>query len=130
MANNSSQSCRPCMLNAICLGGDNISPKPGFWRASNKSTLITECPVSDSCLGLSKQNISNPENLIKGECLEGHWGALCYECKKGLARFKAKSLCKPCDEQPLIYIKLTLSAIFLIAYILFQANIFSRMELK
>ena len=124
------QSCLPCIDNAFCGGGDQISPLTGFWRASNQSSLIIECPVKDSCMGVINNNISDPYILIRGECLEGHWGALIYECTKGLARFRPKSLCKPYDVQPLIYIKMIISTLFLIMYIIFQAKIFSKMERK
>ena len=97
-------NCNACPLNAICLGGDTITPLPSFWRASNKSTLILTCPVKEACLGAFPEiNKNDLEVLIKGECFAGHHGALCYECNKDLVRLSPKSLCNPCDSQPLIY---------------------------
>jgi hypothetical protein len=55
-------------------------------------------------------------------------GPLCYQCNRGLARFRSNALCAPCDEQPLIYIKLVSSFLFFIAFILFQAKIFSKID--
>jgi hypothetical protein len=122
-------SCKPCPENGLCLGGDKISPLKGFWRASNLSTLILACPVMEACLGTSLDiNNSTSASLVSGECLAGQQGALCYECTKGLARFRPKSLCEPCDSQPLIYLKLIISALFIIGYVIFQSTIFSRIE--
>ena len=80
-------SCNPCPLNAFCLGGDKITPLPGFWRANNLSTLIFECPVREACVGVSLDyNVSISDDILtKGACLAGHQAALCYECTKGLA---------------------------------------------
>ena len=73
-------SCVPCPQDAVCLGGDKITPLPGFWRASNLSTLILGCPVSEACLGASLDiNQTNLDIITKGECLAGHQGALCYD---------------------------------------------------
>lgn len=32
MNKSSEQACLPCLNNAFCGGGDQISPLPGFWR--------------------------------------------------------------------------------------------------
>ena len=58
--------------------------------------------------------------IIKGECLEGHQGALGYECAHGLAQMRPKSLCKNCDFQPFIYAKILISFILILAYIVFR----------
>jgi hypothetical protein len=124
-------SCIACPQNAFCLGGDSISPVAGFWRSSNVSTLILACPVKEACLGAAvKENITDKDSFIKGECHEGHRGALCNDCTDGRAKLRSNSLCKPCGSQPLIWIKLFLSALFMITYVAIQANVFSRIERK
>jgi hypothetical protein len=29
---------------AICFGGSNIGPKPGYWRKNNETTSFIKCP--------------------------------------------------------------------------------------
>ena len=70
------------------------------------------------------------ETKIKGDCHPNYIGALCYNCKKGLARMKANSVCRNCDELYVIYIKMFFSSIFLVGYVVMQAKIFSDVEKK
>ena len=58
------QNCRECPENAICLSGNSITPKKGYWRAHENSSKIIECFVSEACLG----NSASPE---KHSALEG-----------------------------------------------------------
>ena len=44
LENNISQ-CTLCELNSYCPGGDKLIPKNDFWKLSDKSTLIIQCPL-------------------------------------------------------------------------------------
>ncbi|KAG2483018.1 hypothetical protein HYH03_018098 [Edaphochlamys debaryana] len=48
-----SQTCRACPPNAVCPGGSNMAPLPGFWHSSPRSSLMNSCPNEDACTGLS-----------------------------------------------------------------------------
>ena len=69
-----SDTCKPCPLNAVCYGGNNISIVKGFWTNSTEDfERIYECNIlKDSCQG----------GDINGElCSEGYEGPLCGVCK-------------------------------------------------
>lgn len=52
--------------------GDHISIKKGFWRASNDTDDVINCPRKDTCLG---------GNSIDSElCAAGHVGVTCSSC--------------------------------------------------
>ena len=43
--------CKKCPTDvAICLGGSNIGPKPGYWRKSNLTANFIECVNPEACL--------------------------------------------------------------------------------
>lgn len=43
--------CTVCQVSkSICLGGNKIGPKPGFWRKNNLTEVFIECFLSTSCL--------------------------------------------------------------------------------
>jgi hypothetical protein len=64
------KSCLVCPDNADCSGGDQISPKAGYWYSSKHSAQIHKCLSSSSCLD-------------KGVCSEGYLGNLCGSCDSG-----------------------------------------------
>ena len=37
---------------AICLGGKNIGPKPGYWRKNNITSVFIQCLNYYACLGI------------------------------------------------------------------------------
>lgn len=41
--------CSPCPPNAVCSGGPQVVPRPGFWHSSPNSTLFHTCPQPASC---------------------------------------------------------------------------------
>jgi hypothetical protein len=44
--------CKKCdSEKATCTGGNDIGPKPGYWRPSNSSSNFMRCPNPDVCLG-------------------------------------------------------------------------------
>lgn len=135
-----SKKCLSCPSNAYCDGGNNLSPLYGYWRINNKSSLIQKCPTEEGCLGVGEDiNLIRFYGLIKhfteeqkihGVCKDGYWGNLCYYCRKGMARFKQRAPCQDCDSLVIIYIKMALALIFMMAYISIQAKIFSNVEQK
>ena len=39
--------CTECLtLKTTCYGGNNIGPKPGYWRKSNETDLFLKCPLT------------------------------------------------------------------------------------
>jgi len=45
--------CKDCPSDeALCFGGSNIGPKPGYWRKSNKTEKFIKCPNPSACLGI------------------------------------------------------------------------------
>ncbi|CAI2387538.1 unnamed protein product [Moneuplotes crassus] len=72
----SETTCIPCPSSyAQCLGGNKIVPKAGFWRASNMTDSIIQCPNTGACLGYSEET---PDLL--GECQKGYMGITCSLC--------------------------------------------------
>lgn len=139
MLPNSNKNCLPCPQNAFCNGRDLITPLKGYWRASPNSTLILKCPSQESCLGIGENeyqiitiNFEELSNEIKihGACGPNCYGNLCFQCKKGYAKIKYNSECSECGILYIIYIKLTLSILFIISYVIFQTKIFSEIEKK
>ena len=37
---------------AVCYGGSNMGPKPGFWRKNNYTSTIIGCLFVPACLGM------------------------------------------------------------------------------
>ena len=74
--------CKICpQEKAICNGGSNIGPKPGYWRKNNETDTFIECFTPDNCLGMQV-----PDNNPVGDCKEGYYGALCTACMPGYSR--------------------------------------------
>jgi hypothetical protein len=46
----SSDACLPCPPHSSC-HGDVISVNPGYWRLSDNSSFVLECPVAKGCAG-------------------------------------------------------------------------------
>ena len=120
--------CWECPLNAICLGGNKITPLEGFWRAINYSILIVPCPSKYGCLGMNDNDFYEltEEEQIRGVCANENEGNLCFSCKKGYARSKNEGECQECQSLYAIYIKMALTLVFFVVYIFFQVNIFSK----
>lgn len=42
--------CLECnAVKSICLGGNRIGPKPGYWRKSSNTNNFLKCPVDEAC---------------------------------------------------------------------------------
>jgi hypothetical protein len=66
------QLCLPCMQDAICEGGKNISLNPGFWRDNLTRVNLLPCLAPEACLGGYKEDGEHPVN-----CAKGYSGVLC-----------------------------------------------------
>ena len=100
--------CLPCADNDpfVCLGGNKLSPKPGYWRSDANSKNFLKCPKADACvpyndsLYLEAQNNVNQANqaslnsdlnsleqlgalnnlFFTGDCQTGFTGPFCNIC--------------------------------------------------
>ena len=76
--------CKACPSDrAICNGGKDIGPLPGYWRKNNRTDNFIGCLYRPACIGMIP-----PENNPKGSCAEGYRGVLCTDCKTGYTRSK------------------------------------------
>ncbi|CDW79545.1 UNKNOWN [Stylonychia lemnae] len=85
---------------AICNGGAEIGPKPGFWRKSNSSKVFSKCLFEPACLGMIP-----PQNNLLGDCLNGYQGILCADCINGYSRDKDYQ-CAICPDPSLNILRL------------------------
>lgn len=61
-------NCVSCPTDkAICYGGKNIGPKPGYWRRTNTTSNFITCLYKPACLG-----IVPPENNPLGSCAHSY----------------------------------------------------------
>ena len=45
--------CSVCPTDrAVCNGGGDIGPKPGYWRRSNATSTFIKCLFEAACLGM------------------------------------------------------------------------------
>lgn len=69
-------NCQECPTEkAVCMGGADVGPQPGYWRKSNLTSSFIKCLYEPACLGMVK-----PENNPCGSCLTGYQGILCADC--------------------------------------------------
>ncbi|CDW85655.1 UNKNOWN [Stylonychia lemnae] len=86
--------CKSCPSDkALCSGGSNIGPKPGFWRKSNSSSLFIQCLYEPACLGMIEPNYDPI-----GSCNIGYQGVLCSDCQVGYSRTNDFE-CSKCPER-------------------------------
>jgi hypothetical protein len=109
--------CKPCPSDkADCSGGNEIGPKPGYWRPSNTSSNFMRCPNPDVCLGWVAPHW-NP----KGQCAEGYGGVLCAECAPGYS-LSGLAKCGKCPEMTSNVVKLVLMLILIICLFAFMVR--------
>ncbi|CDW83118.1 UNKNOWN [Stylonychia lemnae] len=102
-------NCKTCPASlAICNGGAELGPQPGFWRNSNVSYSFIKCLNPDACLGMIP-----PENNPQGSCLEGYKGILCADCQVGYSYTDSRFKCAKCPD--FTYNLLRLIAILIVA---------------
>lgn len=107
----SDNSCEQCPDGAVCYGGAQVFPLPGYWRSSNVSTTFYAC--SRACLGSPSR--SHP----LGECEQGYWSNICGACKSDYFHF-AEGSCKQC---PRTSVNVVLSLLLGVVYFCFLAKI-------
>jgi len=96
----------------ICLGGNNVGPKPGFWRLNETADIVLKCPRTKSCLGNVITSSTDTSSVVlnkTGICAEGYTGHLCHTCIEGWGKSGgADSECVNCKGTALAYIQLIL----------------------
>jgi len=76
--------CNDCKTGMNCFGGSNITLDKNYWRPSNMSDELFDCPIDDIC-------------LAEEECEEGYKGRLCAECDADYFRL-GRFYCMPCGD--------------------------------
>ncbi|TNV71313.1 hypothetical protein FGO68_gene17027 [Halteria grandinella] len=105
-----SSKCLPCKSEfSICLGGNKVYPKPGYWRSSEFSDNFIQCRNLKACLGGSEgnerrldQNFSSP---LVGACYKGFQGILCADCDISY-QTQSGFKCAKCPDPTLNVLKL------------------------
>ena len=87
------------MSQAICLGGSDIGPNPGWWRKSKDTYVFIPCEIESACLGKNPELPQDYPGNAVGLCNTdaGYYGVLCSAC---LPTFKRSGLfeCDACLE--------------------------------
>ena len=61
-------SCQKCPTSqAVCNGGSDIGPLPGYWRSTNLTSTFIRCLRPSACLGMVQ-----PQFDPQGSCGEGY----------------------------------------------------------
>ena len=109
----SPQECLECPENAICYGGNEIGPIPGYWRSSFESTNFIPCLYEQSC----KESKDNEAYSPQGTCEAGYFGTLCGSCITGYTR-NTQYKCSSCPATGAnVAILITISIAFVIGFI-------------
>lgn len=113
--------CEPCDSDStICLGGNRVGPRKGYWRLNKTSDIMLRCPNPASCLGneINTQDSSNNNVYINptGECETTHQGYLCSNCILGWAR-TSDGKCTDCNADWWYYLRVLLFSLFQILLI-------------
>lgn len=119
------QSCNICPDNAQCLGGWLINPNPGYFRKNLNSESIDECLIQASCEGLIDRmyyyNESEFVNL-KGGCMIGHSGNLCFTCDYQFGRYDKTEPCKACETiESSVYFRFIIYISFILGVLVLNA---------
>lgn len=99
-------ACQVCQTEkSICLGGSDIGPKPGYWRAKNTSYEFLPCKIAGSCLGMNEKMPLNMTGNLLGLCDKenGYSGVLCSACLPGYKR-QGNFECSKCTKLEVLFI--------------------------
>ena len=127
---NKGDLCTPCVDNAECLGGIQISVKAGYWRDQLKREEILSCYQSSACLGGFYTNLTFPVM-----CAEGYQGILCNDCvlnkTAGIWYMRSgKNKCSQCPNTFLNAIRIVgfIIGLLLVIYFMIWLNIWKIKE--
>ena len=87
-------SCKSCPAEAHCYRNYWISPRAGYWRASNSTELFLACPYAAACLE------SATVLSTAGQCSTGYEGNMCQTCSVGYFRW-SRVRCSKCPNSAL-----------------------------
>ena len=93
-------ACTPCPSSAVCKGGTNIGPSPGYWRRSNTTENFLKCENGAACIGMVE-----PDNDPKGSCATGYQGIMCTDCEVGFSKINPYE-CEKCPPQAINALRL------------------------
>lgn len=96
-------ACQVCPANVYCPGGAILNLDKDYWRESNITATIYQCPSLDSCLGGT-----DPAN----QCREGQSGPYCTVCDPGYTQDQ-NGQCYACGNSSSVG-KAALSVLFLV----------------
>ena len=95
--------CEECPSQASQCYKDKLFLKEGYWRMTETSTVIFECPLSsESCIG--------GPSFGNALCTKGYKDTLCSVCEEGYTRQSVSHTCEECSSDkvkfnnPLLYI--------------------------
>ena len=128
VADSAESSCQACGdSTTICLGGDNVGPKPGYWRLNKTSDIVISCPIDGACLGneISGSAVS-PVLSPTGTCADGYQGNLCNNCIEGYGK-SSDGNCTSCDTDHWHYI--LFGIMFIVQVYLLSQGVKETMEL-
>ena len=80
-------TCRPCPLGGACPTPTVLQALPDWWRSTNTSTVLFNCPLAGACLP------GQPAG--DAACLPGYGGPVCAVCAPGY--YPWGKVCKACD---------------------------------
>lgn len=102
-----SSICEACPTQAVQCFKDTIVLKNGYWRISESSQSILECPLdSVSCIGGSLYG--------DGLCGEGYSEVLCAVCEDGYTLKSSSQTCEECSSEQVFFNPLLLIVLFLV----------------
>ena len=118
--------CKACPAHAVCYGGYQISPVPGYWRSSNSSINFIQCFNRDACRGSTLTNYH-----AQGRCASGYRGVLCAQCDLGYVR-NGSFQCAKCPEgwQNIILLIVACLVVVTVLVILIKCTLKSMTEKK
>ena len=109
-------NCKMCPTGGICVGGDEIWVKKGYYRTHYLSEIVYSCALADACKG-------NDQGW-ETECLDGYTGITCAVCEKGYSK-SGSGKCNKCPDPAANYIILVgiLVAIVFICIVLVKSSV-------